>query len=214
MSKKIDLKGQRFGRLVVIEQDLTSKRTKWICKCDCGNTKSVQATHLRSGATQSCGCYHKEKAREANISHGLTKTSLHNRWKAIKQRCENVNDRKYRDYGARGITICEEWRSFENFLQWSLENGYSEELELDRIDNDKGYYPDNCRWCKTIVNNHNRRITAKIEGLPLKDFATKYSMSYSLVHSRYYELKRKGLEINTYNILTYANQLPLNRETY
>ena len=214
MSKKIDLKGQRFGRLVVIEQDLTSKRTKWICKCDCGNTKSVQATHLRSGVTQSCGCYHKEKAREANISHGLTKTSLHNRWKAIKQRCENVNDRKYRDYGARGITICEEWRSFENFLQWSLENGYSEELELDRIDNDKGYYPDNCRWCKTIVNNHNRRITAKIEGLPLKDFATKYNMSYSLVHSRYYELKRKGLEINTYNILTYANQLPLNGETY
>lgn len=214
MSKKIDLKGQRFGRLVVIEQDLTSKRTKWICKCDCGNTKSVQATHLRSGATQACGCYHKEKAREANISHGLTKTSLHNRWKAIKQRCENVNDRKYRDYGARGITICEEWRSFENFLQWSLENGYSEELELDRIDNDKGYYPDNCRWCKTIVNNHNRRITAKIEGLPLKDFATKYNMSYSLVHSRYYELKRKGLEINTYNILTYANQLPLNGETY
>lgn len=140
--------------------------------------------------------------------------ALHNRWKAIKQRCENVNDRKYRDYGARGITICEEWRSFENFLQWSLENGYSEELELDRIDNDKGYYPDNCRWCKTIVNNHNRRITAKIEGLPLKDFATKYNMSYSLVHSRYYELKRKGLEINTYNILTYANQLPLNGETY
>lgn len=214
MSKKIDLKGQRFGRLVVIEQDLTAKRTKWICKCDCGNIKSVQAAHLRSGATQSCGCYHKEKAREANISHGLTRTSLHNRWKAIKQRCENVNDRKYRDYGARGITICEEWRSFENFLQWSLENGYSEELELDRIDNDNGYYPDNCRWCKTIVNNHNRRITAKIEGLPLKDFATKYNMSYSLVHSRYYELKRKGLEINTYNILTYANQLPLNRETY
>lgn len=202
MSKKIDLTGKRFGRLVVIDQDFTNKRTKWNCICDCGKIKSIQATHLMSGASLSCGCYQKERASQSSKGHGLTGTSLHNRWKAMKQRCNNPNDAKFKDYGGRGICICKEWEHFENFLEWSLANGYSKNLELDRIDNDKGYSPDNCRWCETIINNHNRRITARIEGLPLRDFAKIHNMSYSLVHTRYYQLIKKNIEVNTKNILT------------
>ena len=213
MSRFEDLTGRKFGRLIVIERDVTSRRTKWICKCECGNIKSVQATHLKSGATTSCGCYQKEKAKKANTKHGYTGTSLHHRWKAIIQRCNNPKAEKYKDYGARGITVCEEWLKFENFLEWSLKNGYSDDLELDRIDNDKGYEPSNCRWCKTIINNHNRRITVKIEGLPLRDFSRKYNLLYEHTHYIYYRLKSKGINPTTENILKYANQLPINKET-
>lgn len=213
MSKLENLKGIKFGRLLVVERDLTTKRTKWICKCECGKIKSIQATHLKSGATTSCGCYQKEKASRANNIHGYSGTSLHHRWKAILQRCTNPKAKAYKNYGARGITICEEWIDFNNFLKWSLENGYSEELELDRIDNDKGYYPSNCRWCSVLVNNHNRRITAKIEGIPLRDFSTMYNLKYEHVHYIYYRLKNKKIDITKNNIMKYANQLPIIKET-
>lgn len=214
MSKFKDLTGKRFGRLTVIKRDTSSKRTKWICKCDCGKIKSIQATHLNSGATTSCGCYQKEKASKANKTHGYTGTSLHHRWKAIIQRCTNPKSEKYSDYGARGITVCDEWRKFENFLKWSLENGYNKELELDRINNDEGYYPSNCRWCTVLVNNHNRRTTAKIDNIPLRDFSNKYKFKYEQIHYIYYRLKSKNIEINTQNILKYANQLPINEKTH
>lgn len=208
MKEYLDITGQRFGRLVAIERDTTSKRTRWICKCDCGNVKSIDLTHLKSGATTSCGCYRKEHNKEVMTKHGLTKTSLHNRWKALKQRCLNENSNDYTNYGDRGITLCEEWLEFENFYNWSIENGYKEEYQIDRIDNNKGYSPSNCRWVKPIVNNHNRRNTAKIDGLTLTEFAEKHNMTRTLVHTRYYQLKKKGIEINTHNVLTYANQLP------
>lgn len=208
MGVYLDLTNKRFGRLVAIERDITSKRTKWVCKCDCGNTKSISLTHLRSGATISCGCYHKEVNSNIQTEHGMTKTSIHNRWKAIKQRCLNEKCNSYKNYGERGISVCNEWLDFKKFYEWSINNGYKEEYQLDRIDNDKGYEPANCRWVKPIINNHNRRITAIIDGLPLRDFSIKHNIKYSLVHSRYYLLKKKGMEINTQNILTYANQLP------
>lgn len=208
MGVYLDLTNKRFGRLVALERDISSKRTKWICKCDCGNIKSVQVAHLRSGATISCGCYHKEINKKVQTIHGMTRSSLHNRWKAIKQRCLNENSKSYKNYGGRGIKVCHEWLEFENFYKWSIENGYDKKLQLDRIDNNKGYSPDNCRWAKPIINNHNRRITAVIDGMPLRDFSIKHDIKYSLVHSRYYLLKKKGKEINTHNILTYANQLP------
>ncbi len=214
MSKILDLTGKRFGKLVAIERDITKKRVYWICQCDCGSIKSIMSTHLRSGASTSCGCYQKECASKANKTHGMTHTSLHNRWKAIRQRCTNPKDSRYKNYGNRGITLCEEWNNFERFAKWSLENGYQDGLELDRIDNDKGYFPENCRWCKSIINNHNRRNTAKIDGIPLQDFAKMYQMDYKIVHYRYYRLKKFNQEITTKNIITYANQLPLNGESH
>ena len=133
--------GKKFGRLTVIEKDTTSKRTKWICECDCGKTKSIYQCHLKSGA--------------------------------------------------RGITMDDLWyEDFEYFYKWSIENGYEENLELDRIDNNKGYEPSNCRWVETLTNNHNRRITVKINGLTLKEISKEYNIKYSTVKSRYYDLKK------------------------
>lgn len=212
--KKEDLKGRIFGRLFVIKQDNTSKRVKWICKCECGNYKSISATHLKSGATTSCGCYQKEKASESNKTHNKTHSSLYNRWKSIKQRCNNPNNKSFPNYGGRDIKICEEWMNFENFYNWAINNGYSKELQLDRIDNNGNYEPNNCRWAKAIDNNHNRRNTVKIDGMTIREFSEKFNMTYTLVHTRYYLLKNKGMEINTNNILLYANQLPINDESH
>ena len=206
MVKQYDLTNKKYGRLLVIEKDNTSKRTKWICKCKCGKMKSIYHSHLISGATTSCGCYQKEKAKEYKTKHNMTHTSLHNRWKSMKQRCLNANCKAYKNYGARGIKICDEWLEFNNFYNWSINNGYDEKLELDRIDNDKDYSPSNCRWVTPLINNHNRRITAKIDGISLKDFSIKYNISYQTVHARYYRLKNNCIEINTYNILNYVNQ--------
>lgn len=213
MSKCIDLIGKRFGKLVVMERDLSKKRTAWKCKCDCGNIKNVQACHLLSGATTSCGCYQKERASQANKKHGHTHTSLHNRWKSIRQRCMNPNNQRYEDYGGRGIKLCEEWNNFSNFEKWALENGYEEGMELDRIDNNKGYSPENCRWCNSQTNNNNKRNTVKIDGMTISEFAEYYDINRQTVHYRYYRLKKLNQEISTKNIITYANQLPLNDES-
>ena len=213
MPQFIDLTGERFGRLTVLKRDMSQKRTVWICKCDCGNTKSVQSTHLRSGATTSCGCYHKERASQANKTHGLTRSSLHNRWKAIRQRCNNPNDPRYKDYGGRGITLCPAWDDFEAFAKWAEENGYEPGMQLDRIDNNKGYSPDNCRWCTSAENNHNRRTTSLIDGIPLREFADLHHLDYQTVHYRYHRLRKSGQEITTESILAYANQLPLTGES-
>ena len=212
MTKVIDLTGKKFGRLTVIKQDKESKRTKWICKCECGNIKSVYACHLKDGSSTSCGCFQKEKVKQSNSKHGYTKTSLHNRWKTMKQRCCNKNDKNYKNYGGRGITVCDEWNDFENFKNWALLNGYEQGLQLDRIDNNKGYSPDNCRWCKASVNNHNRRNTAKIDGIPLTDFAEIHNLTYSHIHYIYYRLINGNIIPNTENVLKYANQLPINNE--
>lgn len=161
---KIDLTGQKFGKLTVIEEDFDNKTKKrrWICICECGAKKSVDQYHLRSGATVSCGCYQKQKAKAHNIVHGQTKTPLHNVWKAIKQRCNNPNSRNYKNYGGRGIKLCDEWLVFENFYNWCVNNGYDRSLQIDRIDNDKGYEPNNVRFVDRTVNCRNRRITATI----------------------------------------------------
>ena len=217
MSKLIDLTNRRYGRLEVVERDLAQKRAAWICHCDCGNITSVQSTHLRSGATKSCGCYQKERASEANTTHKETGTSLYSRWKSIIQRCTNPNNNRYPSYGGRGITVCTEWLRFEAFFEWSHKNGFKKgcgnELQLDRIDNNKGYSPENCRWCSPIDNNQNRRTTAKVDGMPLRVFATQNNLSYEKVHYIFYRLKQFNKETNSQNVLAYANQLPLNDES-
>ncbi|NLH92400.1 MAG: hypothetical protein GX481_08145 [Atopobium sp.] len=194
MSKKIDLIGQRFGRLTVLkEAKKINGRTAWLCKCDCGNFTTVQTSHLTSGATKSCGCLHRERASKANKTHGFTHTSLHNRWKAIIQRCDNPNNRSYKNYGGRGLSYCDEWKDFESFMKWSIANGYEPSKQLDRIDNNLGYSPENCRWVKPIINNHNRRNTVHVNGMTLRDISEKYQIKYQTIHSRYYEAKKKGI---------------------
>lgn len=159
----IDLTGQRFGRLVVQERAANiGKQTAWLCKCDCGNEKIVTGSNLKLGHAQSCGCLWKEvvpeKNKEKNTRHGETHTKLHRTWVNMRYRCNNPNCWQYKDYGGRGISVCEDWELYEAFRDWAIASGYSDDLSIDRIDVDGNYEPSNCRWVgmKTQSNNTRR----------------------------------------------------------
>lgn len=187
MSTKIDLTGGRFGRLRVIgEAGRKRKEVLWECVCDCGNTVFVPGYSLRKGHTKSCGCLVSEKAKEANTKHGLYGTRIHGVYTNMKTRCYNPKYYLFKRYGGRGITVCDEWLGpdgLSNFVSWALKNGYSENLSLDRIDNDKGYSPDNCRWVtmKQQQNNrsNNRIITVNGVKKTMAEWADATEASYA-----------------------------------
>lgn len=157
--RKLNLTGQRFGRLVVIKEAGRSSdgRVRWLCKCDCGNYTSTPSTKtLRNGTCRSCGCIEKEKPNKQ--THGMSKTKLFNVWRGMKQRCEYPKHRSYSDYGGRGIKVCDEWyHDFQAFHDWAMVAGYQEGLTIDRIDNDGDYEPNNCQWITLQENVSKRR---------------------------------------------------------
>ena len=160
-----DLTGQRFGRLTAVNRAGNSKsgHIVWLCKCDCGSNLMVTASNLRRGHTKSCGCLQKEATSKANTTHGMKSSRLYGIWNAMVGRCHSKTNHAYPLYGGRGITVCDEWRSFEGFLSWAIANGYGDLLTIDRIDNGLGYSPSNCRWVTRYVQANNKRSNRCVE---------------------------------------------------
>ena len=183
-----DITGQKFGRLTAIKylHNTEANKAVWLCKCDCGNFVEVVGSNLRSGMTNSCGCYKKDMHP---IEHGMSNTRIHKTWQNMKTRCYNKNYIQYKDYGGRGVKVCDEWRnSFKAFYAWAMSHGYEDTLTIDRIDNNGNYTPYNCRWVTTKQQNRNTRKTRKyaINGVTkcLKDWCRFYNIRYSTVLDR------------------------------
>lgn len=166
-----DLTGKRFGRLVVKNFDYVKNNAYyWICVCDCGNEKSICSTHFKSHKTSSCSCYNKDVVSKRRKTHGKTNTRLYKVWRGLIDRCLYKSHKYYKDYGDRGIKICDEWLGdvgFKNFYNWAIENGYNENAKrgdctIDRINNDGNYEPNNCRWVDLKIQQNNTRKTKKI----------------------------------------------------
>lgn len=163
--KSPDLTGRRFGMLTVIErapnyQKGKSQHRRWRCRCDCGSESIHMASVLLRGDANSCGCNKATINAGAHRTHGGSNTLLYRRWRTMIGRCADTSKKHASVYLNRGITVCEEWlgqNGFNNFRAWALSHDYSPELTIDRIDNDKGYSPDNCRWISEKDQHSNTR---------------------------------------------------------
>lgn len=177
--KKIDLTGQRFGRLVVIREDGRAKdrQIMWLCRCDCGGEVIVRSVYLRRGDTRSCGCLYREQIVSRNKTHDCTYEPWYPAYHAMMVRCGHrtgASERKLRNYRDRGITVCDEWRNSPRaFGDWLLAHGWRKGLQIDRIDNSKGYSPENCRVVTCKENNNNKRNTVRLnDGTSLAMFCS------------------------------------------
>lgn len=196
IGRLIDLTGRRFGHLTVIERagyDESNKHLFWKCQCDCGAEFVAGGDGIRSGSTTSCGCHRRYVSRTKGYKHGQTHTRLYRVWAKMKQRCCDPNDKDYKYYGARGINVCEEWMESKNFFDWALSHGYEDNLTIERLDNYKGYCPDNCAFIKREDQCKNQRNTLIIEidgeKWTLRDISKKTGITYDILRRRY----KKGI---------------------
>lgn len=189
-----DISGQRFGRLLAIRKcgRNSSSEILWLCRCDCGREYIVSGTHLRRGVTRSCGCLKIEMLKERFITHGQSHlrngkpTRTYEAWSSMKSRCFNPKKRHYEYYGARGITVCERWLKFENFLADMGE--CPPKLSIHRINNDGNYEPSNCKWAtlkeQGRAKSNNRLLTINGETKPLIAWAEQYNILKTTLRER------------------------------
>ena len=178
-----DITGQKFGKLTAIKRvSKIGEPVKWECQCDCGNTCVVSENNL-GRSTKSCGCLRHKG------THKLSKTRLYGVWTDMKQRCYNPNEIAYKNYGERGIEVCNEWKNdFGKFYDWAINNGYSDNLEIDRINNNQNYSPNNCRWIthqeQQLNKRSNRIVEYNGEVKPLKIWVDELNLDYHKVNVR------------------------------
>lgn len=196
MHKIIDLTGQRFGRLIALKCIGKNKfrYRLWECECDCGNIAIVTSYNLMHSRTISCGCYRIENTKKQSTKHNLRHTDLYVLFGGMKHRCYDKNAVNYKNYGGRGITICNEWlNNFKAFYDWSMLNGYKKGLTIDRIDNNGNYEPSNCRWVTREVQNNNKRtcnyLTYNGETHTIKEWSVIKGLDYRCLQQRITVLK-------------------------
>jgi hypothetical protein len=193
--KKMDIVGKRFGRLTVIEEvcPKTTRNSKFVCLCDCGEKRVCFGFSLKDGTTQSCGCYNRDIVR----THGLTKSSEYSAYRSMIDRCYNEKNKKYPIYGGRGISVCEEWlKGFDFFISdMGLKN--NSKFSLDRINTNLGYSKENCRWANITTQNRNRRNSIYFqigeENLHITEWAKRLNVKIDNIYNHL----KKGKDFNT-----------------
>lgn len=193
MSRLVNIKGLRFGRLVVINKvpvtaptSTSRKTTRWYCRCSCGKVVIVNSYSLRRGFTRSCGCLRRTANIKRCTTHGLSHTSEYFTWSNIRNRCNNSNDTEYQLYGGRGIRVCNRWRSFANFYA-DMGPKPGPEYSIDRKDSNKGYSPTNCRWATQKTQQNNRRNNVRVE-----------FRGRLLTTSQIHKISRSKIRLNTF----------------
>ena len=185
--------GQRFCAWQVAGEAFRNKNTLWYpCICDCGTKKNITSQALREGKSRSCGCLKGKLSSDAQRKHGMSHTSAHNRWLSMKGRCLNESNRAFKDYGARGISVCERWMDFQNFYD-DMGDPPSESHTLDRIDNDGNYSPENCRWASKEEQANNRRSNKRIEHAGITMTQRDWEKFLNIPEKRLHALLKKGV---------------------
>lgn len=194
MSKLVDLTGRRYGYLTVVKrvENNSKGQSVWQCLCDCGNVKIVSGASLKTGKVKSCGCFRVN--RRPTLRHGMSHTRLYNIWVCIKKRCYKEKDPAYKNYGGRGIKMCDSWRnSFESFAEWAFNNGYADSLTIERIDVNADYCPDNCTWIPLNQQQNNRTsclmYTYNGETKNLAEWCDSLKLPYMTIYNRIHKLK-------------------------
>lgn len=207
-----DLTNQKYGFLTALfvdERKTTPHHTYWVCRCVCGETRSLQTYQLTSGRVTSCGCQNPRTKLHAIVQGRKRMYSIYS---SMISRCHSPKSVSYRYYGGKGISVCDEWReSFESFAVWAESNGYNDSLSIDRIDNSKGYSPSNCRWIPLSEQSDNKSTTVRIshngETHNLKTWCETLDFPYSLAKSRHKEAKRNNV-VPTFDYLFAPNKRP------
>ena len=198
MARFKDLTGQKFGRLTVAEKKGTDNRGEvlWVCECVCGEQSIVLGGNLRSGHSKSCGCLKGEVLRGKATTHGMSRSRVAGKqqariygiWADMKRRCLNPNKREYKWYGGRGITVCDEWQEFQPFYFWAIQNGYADNLTIERKDNDGNYGPGNCEWIplgkQALNTTKNVRLTYDGRTMTMTEWSQEKGLGVSTLWNR------------------------------